>query len=85
MLKFTYKGSFLTIKKGIQKIVVLKIQMVNTCFGASSTYGDFLNKKTLKSIFGCISKFLKLIVFGQNLAKFGSFGVLGRFSCHGSG
>jgi hypothetical protein len=24
--------------KGIQKIVVLKIQMVRTCFGASSTY-----------------------------------------------
>jgi hypothetical protein len=29
---------FLDNKKGIQKIVVLKIQMVRTCFGASSTY-----------------------------------------------
>jgi hypothetical protein len=29
---------FFDNKKGIQKIVVLKIQMVSTCFGASSTY-----------------------------------------------
>jgi hypothetical protein len=27
-------------------------------------------------IFGGISKFLKLIVFGQNLAKFGNFGQI---------
>jgi hypothetical protein len=29
---------FFDNKKGIQKIVVLKIQMVRMCFGASSTY-----------------------------------------------
>jgi hypothetical protein len=31
-------------------------------------------KDTKISIFGGISKFLKLIIFGQILAKFGSFG-----------
>jgi hypothetical protein len=31
-------------------------------------------RNTKISIFGGISKFLKLIVFGQILAKFGSFG-----------
>jgi hypothetical protein len=33
----------------------------------------FFGKKIKISIFGGIPKFLKLIVFGQNLAKFGSF------------
>jgi hypothetical protein len=37
---------FFENKKGIQKIVVLKIQTVSTCFGASSKYRDFFNKKT---------------------------------------
>jgi hypothetical protein len=41
MPKFTYKGCFFSSKEGIQKIVVLKIQMVGTCFGASSTYRIF--------------------------------------------
>jgi succinate-acetate transporter protein len=40
-------------------------------------------RNTKISIFGGISKFLKLIVFGQILANFGSFGQfwadLGRF------
>jgi hypothetical protein len=31
-------------------------------------------KKIKISIFGCISKFLKLIVFGQILANLGNFG-----------
>jgi hypothetical protein len=63
-------------KKGIQKIVVLEILIVSTCFGASSTYMIlFLFLKKIKiSIFGGISKFLKLIVFGQILTRFGSFG-----------
>ena len=66
---------FFDNKKGIQKIVVLKIQTVRTCFGASSTYRIFFFLKKVKiSIFGGISKFLKLIVFGQNLTKFGNFG-----------
>jgi hypothetical protein len=29
---------FFDNKKGIQKIIVLKIQTMSTCFGASSTY-----------------------------------------------
>jgi hypothetical protein len=36
---------FFDNKKGIQKIVVLKIQMVRTCFGASSTYRIFFFEK----------------------------------------
>jgi hypothetical protein len=48
--------------------------MVRTCFGASSTYKIlFFWKKIKISIFGGISKFLKLIVFGQILTKFGNF------------
>jgi hypothetical protein len=39
---------FFDNKKGLQKIVVLKIQIVKTCFGASSTYMIFFGKK-LKS------------------------------------
>jgi hypothetical protein len=35
---------FFDNNKGIQKIVVLKIQMVRTCFGASSTYRIFFEK-----------------------------------------
>jgi hypothetical protein len=64
-------------KKGIHKIVVLKIQMMETCFGASSTYRVFFKIKIkLKyPIFGGNSSFLKLIVFGQILTKFGSFGL----------
>jgi hypothetical protein len=34
---------FLDNKKGIQKIVVLKIQTVRTCFGAFSTYRIFFS------------------------------------------
>jgi hypothetical protein len=52
--------------------------MVGTCFDASSTHGI---KKIIKnykknqiSIFGGISKFLKLIIFGQILAILGKFG-----------
>jgi hypothetical protein len=65
---------FFDNKKGIQKIFVLKIQMVITCFGTSSTYRILFLKNIKISIFGGISKFLKLIVFGQILIKFGSFG-----------
>jgi hypothetical protein len=52
----------------------MKIQVVGICFGASSTYRIKKKKKKTKiSIFGGISNFLKLIVFGQILT------VLGRF------
>jgi hypothetical protein len=40
---------FFDNKKGIQKIVVLKIQTVRACFGASSTYKIFFFEKKLKS------------------------------------
>jgi hypothetical protein len=36
---------FFDNKKGIQKIVVLKIQLVGTCFGASSIYKILFLKK----------------------------------------
>jgi hypothetical protein len=55
---------FFDIEKGIWKIIVLEIQTVCSCFGAPSTHGIFLYKKTKISIFGGISKFLELIVFG---------------------
>jgi hypothetical protein len=53
--------------------------MVSTYFGASSIFKSSFLKKIKISIFGGISKFLKLIVFGQNLA------VLGRFCYVDSG
>jgi hypothetical protein len=66
---------FFNNKKGIQKIVVLKIQMASTCFGQSSTYRNlFFLKKIKISIFGGISKFFKLIVFWQILTKSSNFG-----------
>jgi hypothetical protein len=65
---------FIDNKKGISKIVVLKIQTLWTCFDASSMYGCFLFWKTSKtSIFGGISKFLKQIVLGQILANIWQF------------
>jgi hypothetical protein len=51
------------IEKGIWKILRLKIQMVCLCFGAPSIHGFFF-ENTKISIFGGISKFLELIVFG---------------------
>jgi hypothetical protein len=49
---------------------------VNTYYSASSTHRISLKKKTKISIFGGISKFLNLIVFGQILANFGNFGQI---------
>jgi hypothetical protein len=63
------------------------MQMVSTCFSALATYSFiFIFLKDMKiSNFGSMSKFLKLIVFGQILANFGYFGqfwiVLGKFWC----
>jgi hypothetical protein len=45
---------FFDNKKGIQKIVVLKIQMLKTCFGTSFIYmilNYFFKEKTFKSQF----------------------------------
>jgi hypothetical protein len=51
----------------------LQIQSCFTYFSASSTYT--IKKKKFKIlIFIGISKFLKLIVFGEILAKFDNFG-----------
>jgi hypothetical protein len=41
-------------------------------------WGSFFLKKIKISIFGGISKFLKLIVFGKILTKFGSLGNFGQ-------
>jgi succinate-acetate transporter protein len=74
MLKFTYKGRFLTIKK-TYKYYCIEIQTVNIYSSASSINQNFLFLRNTKIIiFGGISEFLKLIVFGQILADFGSFG-----------
>jgi hypothetical protein len=57
---------FLDNKIGIGEILGIKIQMVCICFGAPSTHGSlFFLKNTKISIFGGISKFLELIVFGR--------------------
>jgi hypothetical protein len=72
MLKNTYKGRFLTIKKDIQKILGLKIQTVKTCSSASSTHTNFyflFKKNTKISIFGGISKFC----FWADFSKFWQF------------
>jgi hypothetical protein len=63
-------------KKDIERIVVLKIQTVRTCFGVSSTYYIFFLKRIKISLFVGISKSLKLIVFGQILTKSGNFGQI---------
>jgi hypothetical protein len=60
----------------------MKIEMVGICFGTSSTNRFFLKKNTKVSFFGGISKFLKLIVFGQTLANFDSFGQI-LMHCNG--
>jgi hypothetical protein len=41
MLKFTYKGRFLTIKIAYKKILGLKIRTVETCSIASSIHRNF--------------------------------------------
>jgi hypothetical protein len=67
--------SFFDNRKDIPEIIVLKIQTVSTFFGAFAIYRILKIKIKIKiSIFGGISKFLKLIVFGQILTRFGSFG-----------
>jgi hypothetical protein len=65
---------FFDMQKVIWKILRLKIQKMCSYFGDPSTHGSFyLLKKTKISIFGGISKFLDLIVFGQILAILGNF------------
>jgi hypothetical protein len=80
MLKFIYKGRFLAIKIAYEKILGLKIQMVEIYSRASSTCANFyFLKKTKILIFGGISKF-------HLWANFGKFwAVLGRIYYIGSG
>jgi hypothetical protein len=89
MLKFTYKGRFLTIEKAYKKLLYWKSKRWERALVHLLHIGFFFLKKIKISIFGGISKFLKLIVFGQILTKFDSFGlfwaILGRFSCYGNG
>jgi hypothetical protein len=73
MLKFTYEGHFLTIKIAYEKILGLKIQMIETCSSAPSTRGNFYFWKIPKSRF--LAEFQSFI-FGQILANFGSFGQI---------
>jgi hypothetical protein len=75
--KIHIQRPFFDIVKDIWKIFRLKIQMVCSCFGVPSTRKRFFFVKHTKiSIFGGISKFLELIVFGQILAVLGRFGQI---------
>jgi hypothetical protein len=49
---------------------------MSTYFGSFLRIGVFVFEKIESSIFGGISKFLKLIVLGQISAKFGNFGKI---------
>jgi hypothetical protein len=65
--KIHIQRPFFDIEKGIGKILRLKFHKVCSCFGAPFYTWKilFFSKKTKISIFGGISKFLELIVFGQ--------------------
>jgi hypothetical protein len=70
MLKFTYKGCFLTIERHTKDYCIENPNGEHMLWCVFYIQ-DFLFLKKIKiSIFGGITKFLKLIVFG----KFGSFG-----------
>jgi hypothetical protein len=73
MLKFTYKGRFLTIKKAYKKLLYWKSKWWAHA-SVRLLHRRFFLKQIKISNFGGISKFLKLIVFGQILTKFASFG-----------
>jgi hypothetical protein len=62
MLKFTYKGHFLTLRKAYGKFLYWKSKW---CAHALifPLYMEFFFEKTKISIFDGISKFLELIVF----------------------
>jgi hypothetical protein len=73
MLKFTYKGSFWTIKMAYKKNCIENPNGEHKLWCLIYVW-NFLFLKNIKiSIFGGISKFLELIIFGQILA------ILGRF------
>ena len=70
MLKFTYKGHFLTIKRAYQKLYWKSKWQSHALVCLLHTRFFFLRK--LKSQFWWY--FFNLIVFGQILTKFGSYG-----------
>jgi hypothetical protein len=79
MLKFTYKGRFLTTKRHTKNCCIENPNSENMlqCVLYIQDF-CFIFKKIKISIFGGISKFLKLIVFGQILTKFGYLGCFGQ-------
>jgi hypothetical protein len=76
MLKFTYKGSFLTIKRTYKILLYWKSKRWTYTLVLPLHIEIFILENTKISILGGISKFLKLIVFGRILANFGSFGQI---------
>jgi hypothetical protein len=65
------------IREYISKIIILIIQTVSMCIHASFTHRLLVFGKKIKSLIsGGISKFPKLIVFGQILAILGGFGQI---------
>jgi hypothetical protein len=76
MLKFTYKGNFLTIKKAYGKLMYWKSKRWAYTLMPPLHIEIFFPKKIKISNFGGISKFFKLIVFGQISALLGTFGQI---------
>jgi hypothetical protein len=73
MLKLTYKGRFLTLKKAYEKFLDRKSKWCAYALVPPLHMEAVFLKKTKISIFDGISKFLELIVSGQILAILGSF------------
>jgi hypothetical protein len=82
MLKFTYKGRFLTIKIAYEKFLDWKSKHWKHALVPPRHVEIFIFEKTKILIFGGISKFHLWADFG----KFGQIWAdLGRFSCIHSG
>jgi hypothetical protein len=79
MLKFTSSGQFLTTKKTYEKFLYSKAKWLSNALVALPHIELLFLRNTKISIFGGISKILKLIVFGQFWV------VLLRICCIGSG
>jgi hypothetical protein len=75
MLKFKYIGQFLTTKKTYKKFLYWKFKWWAHALVPLLHIGFILFLRNTKiSIFGGISKFLKLIAFGQILVDFANIG-----------
>jgi hypothetical protein len=75
MLKSTHKGRFLILKKTYKKLFIENPNGEHILYCFLYTKKLFL-KNTKIFIFGGISKFLNLIIFGQILANLGKFGQI---------